>query len=64
VAGIYNRSSYATEKRAALELWARHLMASRGPMSSEIINSIFQAAIAYVGALLTFVLARNSELAH
>jgi integrase len=26
VAGIYNRSTYATEKRAALELWANHLM--------------------------------------
>ena len=25
VAGIYNRSTYATEKRAALELWANHL---------------------------------------
>jgi integrase len=25
VAGIYNRSSYAAEKRAALELWAGHL---------------------------------------
>jgi integrase len=26
VAGIYNRSSYAAEKRAALDLWANHLM--------------------------------------
>jgi hypothetical protein len=25
VAGIYNRSTYAAEKRAALELWAAHL---------------------------------------
>jgi integrase len=25
VAGIYNRSSYATEKRAALNLWAEHI---------------------------------------
>ena len=25
VAGIYNRSTYATEKRAALDLWASHL---------------------------------------
>src|SRR5262249_48653601 len=25
VAGIYNRSTYAAEKRAALELWASHL---------------------------------------
>jgi integrase len=25
VAGIYNRSSYAVEKRAALDLWANHL---------------------------------------
>jgi len=28
VAGIYNRSTYAPEKRAALELWAGHLMAA------------------------------------
>jgi len=26
VAGIYNRSTYAAEKRAALDLWANHLM--------------------------------------
>ena len=26
VAGIYNRSTYAAEKRAALDLWASHLM--------------------------------------
>jgi len=26
VAGIYNRSTYTAEKRAALELWAGHLM--------------------------------------
>jgi hypothetical protein len=25
VAGIYNRSTYANEKRAALDLWANHL---------------------------------------
>jgi hypothetical protein len=25
VAGIYNLSTYATEKRAALDLWANHL---------------------------------------
>ena len=25
VAGIYNRSSYATEKKAALNLWAAHV---------------------------------------
>jgi len=25
IAGVYNRSTYATEKRAALELWANHL---------------------------------------
>jgi hypothetical protein len=25
VAGIYNRSTYAAEKRAALDLWAHHL---------------------------------------
>ena len=27
VAGIYNRSAYAAEKRAALDLWARHVAA-------------------------------------
>jgi len=27
VAGVYNRSSYCTEKRRALDLWAEHLMA-------------------------------------
>ena len=27
VAGVYNRSSYAAEKRAALDLWASHVMA-------------------------------------
>jgi integrase len=31
VAGIYNRATYATEKRAALDLWAEHL--------SELINA-------------------------
>ena len=25
VAGIYNRSAYSAEKRAALDLWANHL---------------------------------------
>jgi hypothetical protein len=27
VAGIYNRSSYATEKRAALKFWGKHIEA-------------------------------------
>jgi integrase len=30
VAGIYSRSSYATEKRAALERWASHLISTIG----------------------------------
>lgn len=30
VAGIYNRAAYASEKRAALALWASHVMALRG----------------------------------
>ena len=30
VAGVYNRSSYAEEKRAALELWGRHVDALYG----------------------------------
>ncbi|MGO9358395.1 MAG: hypothetical protein ACLP1D_12090, partial [Xanthobacteraceae bacterium] len=25
VAGVYNRSTYATEKRAALDMWADHV---------------------------------------
>ncbi|MFE1602990.1 tyrosine-type recombinase/integrase [Methylobacterium sp. ID0610] len=29
VAGIYNRASYAAEKRAALDLWARHVVGLR-----------------------------------
>jgi len=28
VAGIYKRSTYAAEKRAALELWGKHLIAA------------------------------------
>lgn len=27
VAGVYNRASYAREKREALDLWAAHVMA-------------------------------------
>jgi hypothetical protein len=27
VAGVYNRSSYAAEKHAALDLWASHVVA-------------------------------------
>jgi hypothetical protein len=27
VAGIYNRNTYEPEKRAALDLWAEHLLA-------------------------------------
>ena len=30
VAGVYNRSSYVEEKRAALEMWAKHLDALCG----------------------------------
>jgi hypothetical protein len=35
VAGVYNRSSYAVEKRAALELWGEHVLAlvSNGKLS-------------------------------
>jgi integrase len=31
VAGIYNRSTYATEKRAALDLWANHVLSALAP---------------------------------
>jgi hypothetical protein len=27
VAGIYNRATYSVEKREALDLWARHVVA-------------------------------------
>jgi integrase len=30
VAGVYNRSSYAAEKRAAVDLWGRHVQALIG----------------------------------
>ena len=29
VAGVYNRSTYAAEKRAALQRWADHLLEAR-----------------------------------
>lgn len=31
VAGIYNRATYAREKRDALDLWARHVLALASP---------------------------------
>jgi integrase len=31
VAGIYNRAAYDTEKREALERWARHVLTIVGP---------------------------------
>ena len=30
VAGVYNRSTYASEKRAAIDVWAKHVAACAG----------------------------------
>jgi integrase len=40
VAGIYNRSTYATEKRAALELWANHLAVAIAQASGANITKL------------------------
>ena len=37
VAGVYNRASYANEKRRALDLWAEHVVASVSDRSSNIV---------------------------
>jgi integrase len=45
VAGIYNRASYAAEKRLALDLWAEHVVeAVTGRASS--VTPLFQKALA------------------
>ena len=39
VAGIYNRSTYAAEKRAALELWAGHIkLALAKPEGADVVD--------------------------
>jgi hypothetical protein len=35
VAGIYNRATYAKEKREALDLWASHLTALISPVADK-----------------------------
>ena len=42
VAGIYNRSTYAVEKRAALELWATHLQVARAKASGANVSKLRQ----------------------
>ncbi len=37
VAGVYNRASYANEKRHALDLWAEHLAALVGGRASKVV---------------------------
>jgi hypothetical protein len=44
VAGVYNRSSYAAEKRAALDLWGKHVqgliqMDNPSPNSHEVARA-------------------------
>ena len=38
VAGVYNRSLYAAEKRAALEVWADHVQAVLGGHGQKTIS--------------------------
>lgn len=38
VAGVYNRAAYATEKKAALETWGRHLMSLLAPRPENIVS--------------------------
>jgi integrase len=40
VAGIYNRSTYATEKRAALDLWASHLRTAIAKASGANVSAL------------------------
>jgi hypothetical protein len=40
VAGIYNRSTYAAEKRAALELWASHLQVAVAKASGANVREL------------------------
>ena len=44
VAGIYNRSTYAAEKRAALELWSGHLQMARAKASGANVNNLRRRA--------------------
>jgi hypothetical protein len=40
VAGIYNRSTYAAEKRAALDLWASHLQVAIAKASGANVHAL------------------------
>ena len=42
VAGIYNRSTYAAEKRAAMELWASHLQVAIAQASRANVRQLRQ----------------------
>ena len=43
VAGIYNRSTYASEKRAALDLWASHLMVAIAQANGANVTALRKA---------------------
>jgi hypothetical protein len=38
VAGVYNRASYAAEKRQALDLWAEHVLAMTEGREGNIVS--------------------------
>ena len=38
VAGVYNRASYAAEKRQALDLWAEHVLALAEGTASNVVS--------------------------
>ncbi len=42
VAGIYNRSTYAAEKRSALELWASHLRVAIAQASGANVSTMLR----------------------
>jgi hypothetical protein len=43
VAGIYNRATYAAEKRAALDLWATHLQVAVAKASGANVTRLKRA---------------------
>jgi hypothetical protein len=60
VAAIYNRYSYSTEKRAALELWAEHVERCAGNII--IARPVVEARAAETAALSELKPADNREL--
>jgi integrase len=51
VAGIYNRSTYAAEKRAALELWASHLRVAMAKASGANVRELRRRSKSAAGAI-------------